>query len=343
VITSLTASPESVFPGESSTIACVASDPDDDTLTYSWTATGGTISGVGRTVTWIAPSAEGTFTIRVTVDDGREGTDTGTVAVTVLVPVTTGSISVQSNPAGAEVYLDGSDTGNITPYMITDVEEGPYTVRLTLWHYKDREETVTVIAGETTYINWALTHAAPQTVMIQPGPAFGKDAYVDEIAANMNFGALHSIFVGEYPGGQLNRAYLQFDLSSISTTAVVLDAELSLYYHTSNPAQPVDVGVYEVTSVWDEMTITWNFQPTSAPTPEDTTTVPAAATSSFISWSIDDLVQGWIDGSSANYGVMLKDIDETITKAFKSFYASDWGTPPARPKLVISYFDPTDP
>ncbi|MBA7608707.1 hypothetical protein ES703_15889 [subsurface metagenome] len=55
------------------------------------------------------------------------------------------------------------------------------------------------------------------------------------------------------------------------------------------------------------------------------------------------MVQGWIDGSSANYGVMLKDIDETITKAFKSFYVSDWGTPPARAKLVISYFDPTDP
>lgn len=105
----------------------------------------------------------------------------------------------------------------------------------------------------------------------------------------------------------------------------------------------MDVGVYEVTSVWDDMTITWNFQPTSAPAPEYVLTVPAAATSIFISWSIDDLVQGWIDRPATNYGVVLKDIDETITKACKGFSASDWVTPPERAKLVISYFDPTDP
>ena len=156
-ITSLTASPASVGPGESSTIVCVASDPDDDTLTYSWTATGGTISGVGSTVTWIAPSVAGTFTISVTVDDGEGETDTGTVAVPVLILVTTGSISVQSNPTGAEIYLDGSDTGNITPYVITDVGAGSHTGRLTYWHSKDRQEAVTVTAGETTYISVLIT------------------------------------------------------------------------------------------------------------------------------------------------------------------------------------------
>jgi len=343
VITSLTASSASVGPGETSSITCVASDPDDDTLTYSWTATGGTISGVGSTVTWIAPSAEGTFTISVTVDDGEGETVTGTVAVPVVIVVTTGSINIQSNPAGAEIYLDGSDTGNITPYVMTDVEAGSHTLRLTYRHYKDREEAVRVNAGEITYINWALTHALAQTVTIQPDSATGKDAHVEEVIPDGNLGSSDTIWVGEWAGGQRNRAYLQFDLSAIPTTAVVLDVELALYYHNSSAAQPVDIGAYEVTSSWNEGTITWNVQPTSAPTLAHVRTVPAAVTNYFMSWYIDDLVQGWIDGSIANYGVVLKDIDETTTKACKGFYASDWTYGPRRPKLVISYYDPTGP
>ena len=105
----------------------------------------------------------------------------------------------------------------------------------------------------------------------------------------------------------------------------------------------MDIGAYEVTSSWDEGSITWNDQPTSAATPEYVLAVPAAATNSFAPWDIDDLVQGWIDGSIANYGVVLKDIDETTTKACKGFYSSEWTYGPRRPKLEISYYDPTDP
>jgi len=341
VITSLTASPPSVGSEDTSTVACVASDRDGDTLSYSWMVTGGTISGVGSTVTWVAPSMEGTFTISVTVDDGRGGTDTGTVAVPVV--VTTGTISVQSNPPGAEIYFDGSHTGNITPYVITDVDAGVHMVRLTYLHYKDRQEEVRVAAEEATYINWALSYVREQTVTIQPGPPAGKDAHVEEVIPDGNLGSSETIWVGEWPGGQRNRSYLQFDLSSIPTTAAVLDAGLSLYYHNSSSAQPVDVGAYKVTSSWNGSSITWNVQPTSAPTPEYVRAVAATATNSFISWYIKDLVQGWIDGSIANYGLVLRDTDEATTKACKGFYASDQVYSAWRPKLVITYYDPADP
>jgi hypothetical protein len=319
----------------------MASDPDGDTLSYSWTATGGTISGVGSTVTWVAPSAEGTFTISVAVDDGKGGTDTATVAISVVVAA--GSISVQSNPPGAEIYLDGSDTGNITPYVITDVNAGGHTVRVTYLHYKDRQEEVRVIAGETTSINWALTYVRADMVTIQPGSPVGEDAHVEEVIPDGNLGSSETIWVGEWSGGQLNRSYLRFDLSSIPTTAVVLDAQLSLYYHNSSSAQPIDVGAYEVTSSWNDSSITWNVQPTSAPTPEYVRSVQATATNSNVSWYIEDLVQGWSDGSIANYGLVLKDIDETTTKACKGFYASEQIYGPRRPKLVITYYDPADP
>jgi hypothetical protein len=81
-ISSLTATPASVVTGANSTIRCTASDPDGDALTYSWTITGGSISGTGSTVTWTAPSTAGTFYITVIVSDGKGGTATRSVSIT---------------------------------------------------------------------------------------------------------------------------------------------------------------------------------------------------------------------------------------------------------------------
>jgi len=50
-ITSLTASPAGVEPGGSSIVNCVANDLDGDTLTYTWTSTGGIVSGLA--LAWI--------------------------------------------------------------------------------------------------------------------------------------------------------------------------------------------------------------------------------------------------------------------------------------------------
>ena len=83
VITDLTANPSSVELGGISTITCDATDADGDNLTYSWSATSGSISGSGSTVTYTAPSTGGIYTITCTVLDGNGGEDSGTVNVTV--------------------------------------------------------------------------------------------------------------------------------------------------------------------------------------------------------------------------------------------------------------------
>jgi outer membrane protein OmpA-like peptidoglycan-associated protein len=52
-----------------------ASDPDNDPLTYAWSATGGTIDGTGAQVRWNpAGLALGTYSVTARVDDGRGGT-----------------------------------------------------------------------------------------------------------------------------------------------------------------------------------------------------------------------------------------------------------------------------
>ncbi len=67
----------------SSPVECVASDPDGDELSYIWSADGGNICGEGAVVTWVAPNAYGTYTITVTVTDGRGGEASKSVSIEV--------------------------------------------------------------------------------------------------------------------------------------------------------------------------------------------------------------------------------------------------------------------
>ena len=71
-IVSLTANPQSpIEVNQSTIIICLATDQDEDILTYNWTKTGGTITGSGSTITWTAPALPGTYTITCTVSDGE--------------------------------------------------------------------------------------------------------------------------------------------------------------------------------------------------------------------------------------------------------------------------------
>jgi hypothetical protein len=84
VSVSLSPANPNLVAGGSTTITATASDPNADSLTYSWSApSGGSISGSGATITYTAPGATGTYPVNVTVDDGKGGTATGTTSLSV--------------------------------------------------------------------------------------------------------------------------------------------------------------------------------------------------------------------------------------------------------------------
>jgi len=344
-ISSVSADRTSVAPGEIVTLTCVASDPDGDSLTYGWSYTGpceAPIAGTSSTVDWSVAGALGTYTVSVIVDDGRGGTDQASCSVTVGVVVTTGSIDVRSSPAGARVFLDGAYTGNITPYVIGGVDVGEHAVELALVGHKDKEGMVTVTAGETSQVDWDMEEAEMATLTLQPGGVEGNDSYVLLAMPNNNYGTDAYLFAGAGSAGETYRCYLQFDLSSIPDTAVVIDAHLALFYLNSVGTGPVPIGAYRVTGVWGEDTMDWGGQPASAETPEDINPVPGTAALDWEYWDIEDLVQGWLDGSIPNHGVLMKDADEATEKAYKAFYSSDFEPDPNewRPKLVVVYYEP---
>jgi outer membrane protein OmpA-like peptidoglycan-associated protein len=76
-----------ILPGERTGVTCNGSDPDNDPLTYSYTATGGQITGTGSSVQFDSTGAKpGTYTVKCNVNDGRGGTADASSSVEVKEP-----------------------------------------------------------------------------------------------------------------------------------------------------------------------------------------------------------------------------------------------------------------
>ena len=72
---SLSVEHASIVAGERTGIACNGSDPDNDPLTYNYTATGGQVTGTGSNVQFDSTGLQpGSYTVKCTVNDGRGGT-----------------------------------------------------------------------------------------------------------------------------------------------------------------------------------------------------------------------------------------------------------------------------
>ncbi len=72
-------------------------------------------------------------------------------------PTITGSISVASTPDGANIWLDGVNTGTVTPAILLGIIPGTHTVTLTKAGYYDWIGTITVVAEATTDVVATLT------------------------------------------------------------------------------------------------------------------------------------------------------------------------------------------
>lgn len=53
-------------------VSCVATDANNDPITYNWSTSGGSISGTGNAINWTAPATEGIYqiTVKATDDEG---------------------------------------------------------------------------------------------------------------------------------------------------------------------------------------------------------------------------------------------------------------------------------
>jgi len=70
--------------------------------------------------------------------------------------VTTGTLAVDSRPAGAAVTINGKASGS-TPLTINDLPPGEYQILLTMPGYRNFATTVRVVAGERARAAASLT------------------------------------------------------------------------------------------------------------------------------------------------------------------------------------------
>ena len=137
-ITSLTANAGVVGTGRTSTVTVVASDPESDPLTCSWSTSGGTLSsttGCGS-VTWTAPGISGKYTVLVSVKDDNLQHNPVTREVTITVqnqpgPWTSASFSgpwLFSSRSERDAHLISDGGGSIRDCGIFNFESGTYQV-----------------------------------------------------------------------------------------------------------------------------------------------------------------------------------------------------------------------
>lgn len=85
-----------------------------------------------------------------------------------ITPTPTGSIYLTSIPAGAEIWLDGSNTLQTTPDTIKDVDEGVHTITLTLEDYDDTTFSISVTGGQTSVVTDVMLVSNISTTLYGP-------------------------------------------------------------------------------------------------------------------------------------------------------------------------------
>ena len=207
-----------------------------------------------------------------------------------------------------------------------------------------------------------VTAGTLQTLDLRPGAQDGQDAHVawkaddPNWAETGNWGSFEELtpFIWTNNGALVKaRVYINFiGLSVIPKNAAVVSAKLILYGLSSSltapqgnstyPGSPYNIYgtnkcvVTQVTSKWDESTITWNKQPNYI----TNDAVAFGPSTSQFNWDaevdVTKMVKRMVKYPSQNFGFAISLIKEDIYRSlvFGSSEAADVND---RPRLVVEY------
>ena len=159
-------------------------------------------------------------------------------------------------------------------------------------------------------------------------------------------------------GSNVKRDLLQFDLSSIPSTANISSATLSLYWYYPAGAtrtNDTNVGVYRPRYTWDTSYACWTNRVSatawvnaggdwydstgtaqgSTPFASKTFTASIVPDNAYHDWDVTALVQAYVAGTYSNFGFLLK--ASTENSNYIAFYSSESSNAAMRPKLTITY------
>lgn len=211
-----------------------------------------------------------------------------------------------------------------------------------------------------------LSFGQTTTLVFKPNATVGKDAPIckfdndcistgeTQTNADRNFGTEETLWMKDWTwnavgcsGGTIRSLLCFTELSNIPSNAVIVSATLRLYgvtsdRNTSYPGAPASyyentVVVQQITSPWNENTVTWNTQPST--TTANQFIIPQST--SEYNWNYSNssselvaMVQNMVSGN--NYGFMLRLQTEQHYRNMV-FASSDHPDASLHPELEVTY------
>ena len=136
------------------------------------------------------------------------------------------SVSINSEPSGARIFIDGEDTGRSTPATIGDLSpDRPYKVRVALNGYGSYDEVVTPQAGRTSGVRAALAQQFG-SFTIDAKPWFfvfidGDNKGTTPLAGIKLAAGEHSMMI-QNPKQNIKKQ-MKFRIESNKTTSILID------------------------------------------------------------------------------------------------------------------------
>ena len=211
-------SSESCSPSASRSVDLTANaaDPDNDTLLYTWSVTGGKLTGEGRSVSWDLSGANaGTYTASVEVNDGNAHTANSSTTVTIAgctgckPPCPTISVSCPSDvDQGSPItYTASAGNANVTynwSVSAGTISSGQGTSSITVDTAGLGGQTVTATV-DVSGLDPSCSKTASCSTSVRPAPAvpykfdeYGNIKFNDEKARLDNY----AIQLQNAPGSQ---------------------------------------------------------------------------------------------------------------------------------------------
>ncbi len=174
------------------------------------------------------------------------------------------------------------------------------------------------------------------TFSVQPDSVLGKDTHVRDGAPNENRGTYSDITVN-WSGNVTQEALVAFDLTSITTTAVVTTARFEAW-HRANTVTGHIWEINEITQAWDEMLVTWATKPTYNATPATTLTYTNGSPNVWrVYTGMETVTQSWVATPANNHGFRM--FNTTNPNASAYHRSSDYATATERPQFIADYID----
>jgi len=319
--------------GNEEMLEAKATDPDNDTLLYTWSVTGGRLSGEGHQVTWdLSGVANGTYTATVEVNDGYQHTASRSTAVSVSdctgcfeppPPCPTVSVSCPSDVLPDQPITFVTDNSSEVTWTYNwsvsagVISNGQGTSRIIVdtRGFEGQSVTATVSVGGTEPSCTGTTGSCTTSVKVRPQvliPINGRVQLADKIVRN------GQVVITSSAGQQFSVSTDQSGIFSISLPP----GQYSLQVVSPSPSLPVTL---QVSSDDANKIFSFNLPDatgTASPSPQPTASLSPTPTPSVTPTPTGTPATEKIIKESERITVelprwFLKDVNNTVTLDLK--------------------------